>query len=205
MKRLLFLCALTLSMLLLAGCVPAMVITSPRNAEFQEAWEDSIDESAEEWAGDWEAAWESAWDGIRTSRDPDNENKAHYWKITGGEDQEIGTVTDEEQVAAIDDLLSDDGQNWGRRPVQDAGEPAYSYIFCQEKTLLAGQDPSEEREYQELVRFAVSASEDAVTLYILEDLTVLPGVDLGGLLTFAIDIPAETAEALRNPSVFLDA
>ena len=101
MKRLLFLCALTLSMLLLAGCVPAMVITSPRNAEFQEAWEDSIDESAEEWAGDWEAAWESAWDGIRTSRDPDNENKAHYWKITGGEDQEIGTVTDEEQVAAI--------------------------------------------------------------------------------------------------------
>ena len=74
-----------------------------------------------------------------------------------------------------------------------------------QKTLLAGQDPSEEREYQELVRFAVSASEDAVTLYILEDLTVLPGVDLGGLLTFAIDIPAETAEALRNPSVFLDA
>ena len=55
------------------------------------------------------------------------------------------------------------------------------------------------------MRFAVSASEDAVTLYILEDLTVLPGVDLGGLLTFAIDIPAETAEALRDPSVFLDA
>ena len=76
MKRLLFLCALTLSMLLLAGCVPAMVITSPRNAEFQEAWEDSIDESAEEWAGDWEAAWESAWDGIRTSRrGPGNRNR----------------------------------------------------------------------------------------------------------------------------------
>ena len=41
-------------------------------------------------------------------------------------------------------------------------------------------------------------------MVILEDLPTLLNVDLGDLLTFTVTIPAETAEALRDPGQFLD-
>ena len=63
---------------------------------------------------------------------------------------------------------------------------------------LAGQDPEAEREYENLARFTVSASEDVVTMKILEDLPSFMGVDLGEFLTFSISVPAETAEALAQ-------
>ena len=52
------------------------------------------------------------------------------------------------------------------------------------------------------MRFTVSASEDVVTLVILEDLPSLLHVDLGDFLTFTLTVPAETAEALRDPAQF---
>ena len=61
------------------------------------------------------------------------------------------------------------------------------------------------RSYEELVRFTVSASEDVVTLVILEDLPSLLHVDLGDFLTFTLTVPEETAEALRNPARLMDA
>ena len=54
------------------------------------------------------------------------------------------------------------------------------------------------------MRFTVSASEDVVTMVILEDLPSLLNVDLGDLLTFTLAVPAETAEALRDPGRFLE-
>jgi len=96
-----------------------------------------------------------------------------------------------------------DDDGWGVLTAEDPGEPAYSYIYCQQETLKAGQK-EEDRKYEELVRFTVSASEDVVTLVILEDLPSLLHVDLGDFLTFTIDVPAETAEALRDPSRFLE-
>ena len=74
--------------------------------------------------------------------------------------------------------------------------------ICQQETLKAGQ-AEEDREYEELVRFTVSAEKDVVTMVILEDLPSLLNVDLGDFLTFTITVPAETAEALRNPAQFL--
>ena len=132
--------------------------------------------------------------------------KDHYWKILDVSDEEaaiveVGTVTDPEQVRAIDDLLNDDGhqEDW---LTGDPGGPAYSYVYCQQETLKAGQ-AEEDREYEELVRFTVSAEKDVVTMVILEDLPSLLNVDLGYFLTFTITVPAETAEALRNPAQFL--
>ena len=190
MKRLTILCALALSLSLLAGCS----VTSPEDEEFQRDWADSMDKAAEDF--------EAAWDGIWDDRDEDGVEKDHYWKVLDEKDNEVGTVTDPEQVKAIDDLLSDDG-HWGDRLAEDPGDPAYSYIYCQQETLKAGQK-EEDRKYEELVRFTVSASEDVVTLVILEDLPSLLHVDLGDFLTFTIDVPAETAEALRDPSRFLE-
>lgn len=200
-KRIAIFCALALSISLLAGCS----VTSPKDEAFQRDWvdsmTDSIEEAAEDWAQDWEAALDEA---VRSwsTQDEDGVEKDHYWRILDSGDQEAGTVTGPEQVKAIDGLLSDDG-NWGLRHAEDPGDPAYSYVYCQQETLKAGQK-EEDREYEELVRFTVSASEDAVTLVILEDLPSLLNVDLGDLLTFTMTIPAETAEALRNPGQFLE-
>ena len=200
MKRFAILCALVLSVALLSGCMPAVVITSPRDEEFQRDLADSIEESAGDWAEDFETAWDE-WAASWDSRDEDGAEKDHCWKVLDPEGSEIGTVTDPEQVEAIDDLLSDDGDSWDAM-TEDPGDPACSYVYRQQETLKAGQDP-EGREYEDLVRFTVSASEDVVTLHILEDLPTLLNVDLGDVLTFHVRVPAETAEALRDSSQFL--
>ena len=199
MKQLTILCAFALSLSLLAGCT----VTPPSDEAFQrdlaDAVADSIEEAAEDWAQDWEAALDEAaeaWSG----RDENGVEKDHYWKVLDSEGSEIGTVTDPEQVKAVDALLSDDGHQ-GDRLAEDPGDPAYSYVYCQQETLKAGQK-AEDRNYEELVRFTVSASEDVVTLVILEDLPSLLHVDLGDFLTFTLTVPAETAEALRDPAQF---
>ena len=193
MKRLTILCAFALSLSLLAGCMPGSVITPPSDEAFQrdlaDAVADSIEEAVEDWAQDWESALDEAAEAW-SSRDENGVEKDHYWKILDSEGGEIGTVTDPEQVKAIDALLND-----------DPGDPAYSYVYCQQETLKAGQK-AEDRRYEELVRFTVSASEDVVTLVILEDLPSLLHVDLGDFLTFTLNVPEETAEALRNPAQF---
>ena len=202
MKQLTILCAFALSLSLLAGCT----VTPPSDEAFQrdlaDAVADSIEEAAEDWAQDWEAALDEAaeaWSG----RDENGVEKDHYWKVLDSEGSEIGTVTDPEQVKAIDALLNDDGHP-GDRLAEDPGDPAYSYVYCQQETLKAGQK-AEDRNYEELVRFTVSASEDVVTLVILEDLPSLLHVDLGDFLTFTLTVPEETAEALRNPARLMDA
>lgn len=197
MKQLAILCALVLTVSLLAGCS----VTSPKDEEFQKDWADSMEEAAEDWAADFEDAFDEAvkaW----SAQDENGAEKDHYWKVLDAEDNELGTVTDPKQVGAIDDLLNDDG-NVGDRLAEDPGDPAYSYVYCQRETLKAGQK-EEDREYEELVRFTVSAEKDVVTLVILEDLPTLLNVDLGDILTFHIAVPAETAEALRDPGQFLD-
>ncbi len=194
-KQLAIFCALALS--LLAGCA----VTPPSDEAFQRDLADSIEETAEDWARDWEASLEEAARSWST-QDENGVEKDHCWKVLDSDGSEAGTVTDPEQVKAIDDLLSDDGHQ-GDRLAEDPGDPAYSYVYCQQETLKAGQKP-EDRKYEELVRFTVSASEDVVTLVILEDLPSLLHVDLGDLLTFTLKIPAETAEALRDPAPFME-
>ena len=199
-KRLAIFCTLALAMSLLAGCA----VTSPSDEEFQRDLADSLEGAAEDWAEDWEAALDEAAKSWST-QDENGAEKDHHWKILDVSDEEaaiveVGTVTDPEQVKAIDGLLSDDGHQEDRL---DPGDGAYSYVYCQQETLKAGQDPGD-RAYEELVRFTVSAGKDAVTMVILENLPSVLNVDLGDLLTFTITVPAETAEALRDPGQFLE-
>ena len=198
MKRSSMLCALALTLALLSGCMPAVVMTSPWDEGFQEDWEESMEELEDGWE-----EWKDAWD----RREEDRGGKDHHWKILDVSDgepaaTEAGTVTDEERIEALDDLLGDDG-SWKIRTSGDPGGPACSYVYCQQETLKAGQEP-EDREYEDLMRFTVSESEDVVTVTILEDLPSVLGVDLGDLLTFTFDVPAETAEALRDPAPFME-
>lgn len=199
-KRLLILCALALSVSLLSGCMPAVVVTSPKDEEFQREFQESWNESMEDLEDDWNDAWND-WSDAWDHRDENGVEKDHCWKILDAEGEETGTLTEEEQTKLLDDLLSDDG-HWTRMS-GDPGDPAYSYVYCQQETLKAGQK-EEDREYEELIRFTVSAEEDAVTMEILADLPSLLNVDLGDVLTFTMTVPAETAEALRNPGQFLE-
>ena len=185
----------------LTGCMPGITVTSPKDEAFQKDWADSMEEIAEDWAQDWEDEAERAAKAWST-QDENGVEKDHYWKILDSEGWETGTVTDGEQVKTLDDLLSDD-DGWGVPTAEDPGQPSYSYIYCQQETLKAWQK-EEDREYEELVRFTVSADADIVTLVILEDLPSLLGVDVGDFLTFTVAVPAETAEALRDPARFTD-
>ena len=91
-----------------------------------------------------------------------------------------------------------------------AGDPLYTYVYWQETTLHAGEDPDAEREYLEVFRTQVRSDSNAVTTEVLSD--TLEGVGdainiegLGGLLTFSAEVSQETADALRDPGQFAGA
>ena len=97
-KRLAIFCVLALSMSLLSGCMHGVVVTSPSDKEFQEAWADSMEEAAEEWAQDWEAAIDEAARSWST-QDENGVEKDHYWKVLDEKDnEEIGRASCRERV-----------------------------------------------------------------------------------------------------------
>lgn len=193
-KLLSVLLALTLTAVLLAGCQ----VTSPDDPAFRKDWEESMDEARK----DLDEAREEAKEAWGNWNDSDHA-KDHRWEVQDANGKTLYTIDADKAVKTIDDLLSDeDGKDW-KFTDEDPGGAACSYIYCQEKTLLAGQDPEEEREYENLMRFTVSKEKDMVTMTILEDMeeiALIPGLE--NLLTFSAAIPAETAETLRNPEQF---
>lgn len=187
MKRIFsaFLCLVSLA-LFLTACGPR--VTVPGDEAFEDAW-DEFQEDVEDSLEDGDS----------------EEEKAHYYQVLDGQGAELCTVTDEAQVAALDGLLGNEEEE--RRETPPAEEPvACVYVYWQEKTLLAGQDPAAEREYEELIRFTVYQDKDLVTMKILGDLAdkEVAGVSLGEFLTFTASMPKETMEKLRDPTGFAD-
>ena len=102
--------------------------------------------------------------------------KDHYYQILDADGQELYTVTDDAAVAEIDALINDaGGENAAHGGAE--GEPLYTYVYWQEATIHAGEDPEAEREYLEVFRTQVRADSNAVTTEVLSD--TLEGV--GGL------------------------
>lgn len=128
-------------------------------------------------------------------------DKHHYYRVLNGREEEQYIITQAEQVEALDGLL---GNLEERDDPSEEGEIAWIYVYCQEKTLLAGQDPEEERECEEIIRFLVYQDQDLVTLKILGGLEGAEalGVSLEDLLTFTVSVPAQTMETLRDPAQF---
>ena len=130
--------------------------------------------------------------------------KGHYWKILDGQGEEVYTIDSEEAVQRVDDLIQGDMECKQASSVEDE-IALYTYVFMQQKTLLAGQDPDTEREYQEVLRFTVYEGTDVMSMTVLDGLEgVLPVSILNweDLLTIHAKAPAETAEALRDPAQF---
>lgn len=190
MKRVLVLLSALLTLSLLPGC--AMIVTSPKESPdaLDEVFQD-LEADAEEFGG--------AWDQLFDRLENDGSPKTHRWQILNAQGEEILLISSEEGVAAVDALLQDDGWAFtGEEP----GEALYTYVFWQQKTLLAGQDPDTEREYEALIRFTVPAEGDVVVMKVIpESLSgmEIAGLNLDDLLTVSGKVPAEALEALRNP------
>ena len=134
------------------------------------------------------------------------DGKDHYYQILDADGQELYTVTDDDAVAEIDALIGEAG---GENAAQGGaeGDPLYTYVYWQETTLHAGEDPEAERDYLEVFRTQVRSDSNAVTTEVLSD--ALEGVGdwigvegLDGLLTFTAEVSRETAGALRDPARF---
>ncbi|MFR5405492.1 MAG: hypothetical protein ACLTG0_08880 [Oscillibacter sp.] len=68
--------------------------------------------------------------------------KDHYYLILDAAGKELYTVTDKGAVAEIDASSTAGGE---RRPRECGGDPLYTYVYWQETTLHAGEDPDTER------------------------------------------------------------
>ena len=137
--------------------------------------------------------------------DPAGEvEKDHYYQILDAAGQELYTVTDDDAVAEIDALINEaGGENAAHGGAE--GDPLYTYVYWQETTLHAGEDPEAEREYLEVFCTHVYADSDAITTEVLSDALEEVGElirvrDLGSLLTFTAEVSRETADALRDPA-----
>lgn len=132
--------------------------------------------------------------------------KDHYYQILDADGQELYTVTDDTAVSEIDALINEaGGENADHGSAE--GAPLYTYVYWQEATLHAGEDPDAEREYLEVFRTQVRSDSNEVTTEVLSD--TLEGVGdwigvegLDGLLTFTAEVSQETADALRDPARF---
>ena len=185
-------CGILAMALLLSGCLPAALMpqSTPdgRLEEKMEALETSLSDL------------ENLWDGL----DDDWSAKGHYWKILDSQGEEVCTIDSEEAVQRVDDLIQGD-MEWKQASSVEDEIVLYTYVFMQQKTLLAGQDPDTEREYQEVLRFTVYEGTDVMSMTVLDGLEgVLPVSILNweDLLTIHAKAPAETAEALRDPAQF---
>ncbi len=176
--------------LLLCGCFPAALFA-------QSTPDENLEEEMED---NWEDVWSDAWDGLSD----DWNAKGHCWQILDAEGAEVCTIDQEEAVQEIDELVEGD-MDWERASSVEDKSPLYIYVFMQQKTLLAGQDPESEREYEEVMRFTVYEDTDVMKMTILDSLGEgfpFSMVDLEDVLTIYAKAPTETVEALRDPGQF---
>lgn len=182
-------CGLAMS-LLLCGCVPALLIARSTTDE------DLENEMEDKWEDD-------SWDVL----DDDGNVKVHYWQVLDAEGEEVCTIDGVNAVEKVDALVEGD-MDWEQAESVENKTPLYQYVFMQETTLLAGQDPDSEREYEEVMRFTVYEDTDVMEMTVLEELnealsdSLVNLIGLEDILTIYAKAPSETVEALRNPTQF---
>lgn len=138
--------------------------------------------------------------------------KDHYYQVLDSAGAVLCTVTDGPLFDTLDDLLGTPLEDVEQDENTGDIEPLYAYVYCQEKTLLAGEDPDGERDYEELMRILVPEEGNTIAIQVLPGMDALDAVDSLGWLTEAVDIEEllrsvvtvspEMAESLRDPARF---
>ena len=134
--------------------------------------------------------------------------KDHYYEVLDSAGTVLYTVRDGGLADILDGLLGEPLENMENSGAAEDIKPLYTYVYCQEKTLLAGEDPDKERDYEELMRVLVPAEGETVVIQALPGAEapdwLTEAVDLEDLLASAAAVSPETAETLRNPGQFME-
>lgn len=195
------------TMVVIAACLTlalaACRTVSPADGKFQEEWQE---DTAELWEDIRSDIQEELWAALDAAESGE-QGKKHYYEVLDSDGRTVCTVDDEEGVQAVDELLEEPLKGGEGGSSETADGALYTYVFWQERTLWAGEDPAAEREYKALLRIAVPAEGNVLTVQVnlpeeLEGLKLPAGLDLEGLLTFGAEVSEETAERLREPEAF---
>lgn len=138
--------------------------------------------------------------------------KDHYYEVLDSTGAALFTVEDGELAETLDGLLGTPAEDMDTTGPAGDTEPLYTYAYWQEKTLLAGEAPDAEREYEELMRILVPAEGEEIVVQVFPDAAALEGlnqltkdtVDIESLLSAVVTVSPETAELLRNPGQLME-
>lgn len=134
--------------------------------------------------------------------------KDRYYEVLDSAGTVLYTVEDGGLADVLDGLLGEPLENMENSGAAEDVTPLYTYVYCQERTLLAGEDPDKERDHGELMRVLVPAEGETVVIQALPGAKapdwLAEAVDLEDLLTSTAEVSPETAEALRSPERFAE-
>lgn len=137
--------------------------------------------------------------------------KDYYYEVLDSTGAALYTVKDGTLADTLDGLLGTSAEDMAASEAAEDIEPLYTYAYWQEETLLAGEDPDRERDYEELMRILVPAEGETVVIQVLPGVEDLEGlnwlaetVDFDDLLTSVVTVSPETAETLRDPVRFAE-
>ena len=128
-----------------------------------------------------------------TNSTGDEVGKKSRIEIFSMQDELLSTIDNED---TIDNLLnSNDWQEATELP--DGLIPAYKLLVYQEKTLLAGQDPNEERDY-ELIETIIMFEDSPYVIEVISSEVVKNMMLPSDVLTFYYELPGSTIENIIN-------
>lgn len=104
------------------------------------------------------------------------------------------SIIDEQDT--VNNLLNND--DWSEvNELPDNLTPEYKLLVHQEKTLLAGQDPNEERDY-ELIETIILFQDSAYAAEVISSDVVKNMIIPSDVLTFYYELPDSTIEKIKN-------
>lgn len=143
--------------------------------------------------------------GCGASNTKKAEKDLYYEVLSAGSGETICTITEDTAVEKINDALgsASDQTNEDADALGLKGTEEYVYVCYQEKTLLAGQSPDEERGYEVICRTTTYVDSPYITTEIPPDMVKSMHIPQE-LMNFTLKVPDEGMEVLRNPGQFFE-
>lgn len=133
------------------------------------------------------------------------EKDLYYEVLSAGSGETIYTIKEKDAIKKINDALNSasDLTNEDADTLGLKGTEEYIYVCYQEKTLLAGQSPDEERGYEEICRTTTYVDAPYITTAIPPEMIKSMHIPQE-LMNFTLKVPEEGMESLRNPGQFFE-
>ncbi len=188
--------------LVMAACNTVTPADEGFRREIQEDVRESLNEAREDMKEALDEARKDTKEALEDLRDDDS-GKRHYYEVLDSQGKTLYTIDSEKGIEAVDKVL-DESLDGLDELSSEAGDALYTYVFWQERTLLAGEDPAAERGYEALLRYTVPAEGNmlGVEITLPEEADPPEWLELDDDLTFGVELSDEAMEALRDPARF---